>query len=85
MACHLYNTERCLQLQLFKRPNFGVHFSSCHLNIVIFLGIDTALLSKNSIIFLYISPIYLIINTISRLLYHNAKMAGRPLAARGWG
>ena len=26
MACHLYNTERCLQLQLFKRPNFGVHF-----------------------------------------------------------
>ena len=27
MACHLYNTERCLQLQLFKRPNFGVHFS----------------------------------------------------------
>ena len=30
MACHLYNTERCLQLQLFKRPNFGVHFSTCH-------------------------------------------------------
>jgi len=29
MACHLYNTERCLQLQLFKRPNFGVHFSTC--------------------------------------------------------
>ena len=32
MACHLYNTERCLQLQLFKRPNFGVHFIPvpCH-------------------------------------------------------
>ena len=28
MACHLYNTERCLQLQLFKRPNFGVHFKN---------------------------------------------------------
>ena len=28
MACHLYNTERCLQLQLFKRPNFGVHFNT---------------------------------------------------------
>ena len=27
MACRLYNTERCLQLQLFNRPNFGVHFS----------------------------------------------------------
>ena len=26
MACRLYNTERCLQLQLFNRPNFGVHF-----------------------------------------------------------
>ena len=26
MACHLYNTGRCLQLQLFNRPNFGVHF-----------------------------------------------------------
>ena len=29
MACRLYNTERCLQLQLFNRPNFGVHFSAC--------------------------------------------------------
>ena len=28
MACRLYNTERCLQLQLFNRPNFGVHFNS---------------------------------------------------------
>lgn len=27
MACRLYNTERCLQLQLFNRPNFGVHFN----------------------------------------------------------
>ena len=27
MACRLYNTERCLQHQLFNRPNFGVHFS----------------------------------------------------------
>ena len=26
MACRLYNTERCLQHQLFNRPNFGVHF-----------------------------------------------------------
>ena len=32
MACRLYNTERCLQHQLFNRPNFGVHFISvtCH-------------------------------------------------------
>ena len=30
MACRLYNTERCLQHQLFNRPNFGVHFSICH-------------------------------------------------------
>jgi hypothetical protein len=28
MACRLYNTERCLQLQLFNRPNFGVHFKA---------------------------------------------------------
>ena len=28
MACRLYNTERCLQLQLFNRPNFGVHFNT---------------------------------------------------------
>ena len=28
MACRLYNTERCLQHQLFNRPNFGVHFSA---------------------------------------------------------
>ncbi len=31
MACRLYNTERCLQHQLFNRPNFGVHFIlTCH-------------------------------------------------------
>ena len=28
MACRLYNTERCLQHQLFNRPNFGVHFNT---------------------------------------------------------
>ena len=27
MACLLYNTGKCLQLLLFNRPNFGVHFS----------------------------------------------------------
>ena len=32
MACRLYNTERCLQHQLFNRPNFGVHFSPCHIS-----------------------------------------------------
>ena len=26
MACLLYNTGKCLQLLLFNRPNFGVHF-----------------------------------------------------------
>ena len=30
MACRLYNTERCLQHQLFNRPNFGVHFIPRH-------------------------------------------------------
>ena len=28
MACLLYNTGKCLQLLLFNRPNFGVHFST---------------------------------------------------------
>ena len=34
MACRLYTTERCLQHQLFNRPNFGVHFTTvtCHLS-----------------------------------------------------
>jgi len=27
MACLLYNTGKCLQLRMFNRPNFGVHFS----------------------------------------------------------
>ena len=27
MACHLFNTGRCLQPLLFNRPIFGVHFS----------------------------------------------------------
>ena len=31
MACLLYNTGKCLQLLLFNRPNFGVHFSTCPL------------------------------------------------------
>jgi len=30
MACLLYNTGKCLQLLLFNRPNFGVHFSTWH-------------------------------------------------------
>ena len=29
MACRPYNTGRCLQLRLFNRPNFGVHFRCC--------------------------------------------------------
>ncbi len=29
MACLLYNTGKCLQLRMFNRPNFGVHFSTC--------------------------------------------------------
>ena len=28
MACHLFNTGRCLQPLLFNRPIFGVHFRS---------------------------------------------------------
>ena len=28
MACLLYNTGKCLQLLLFNRPIFGVHFST---------------------------------------------------------
>ena len=31
MACLLYNTGKCLQLLLFNRPNFGVHFRDCPL------------------------------------------------------
>jgi hypothetical protein len=27
MACLLYNTGKCLQLRMFNRPNFGVHFT----------------------------------------------------------
>ena len=33
MVCRLYNTERCLQLQLFNRPTFWVHFSTCPLSL----------------------------------------------------
>ena len=30
MACLLYNTGKSLQLLLFNRPNFGVHFRTWH-------------------------------------------------------
>ena len=43
MACRLYNTERCLQLQLFNRPNFGVHFNPLCQTLCVIIEIEVML------------------------------------------
>ena len=63
MASHLYNTGRCLQLRLFNRLNFGVHFTfvTCHFSMG---GGGDGVSCVSCVSFVFWSIFYVILNFI---------------------